>query len=99
MKDDSLEQFFEGIRSSCNEHAKRKGYTQRGAGDGDVLGPLLNKLGVAQHHALGEIVTKLVEFQRTPRRVLAEKIAGWAWRLWCSCPEAAHQLEDPGEHL
>ena len=31
MKDDSLEQFFEGIRASCNLHAKRKGYTNEGA--------------------------------------------------------------------
>ncbi len=77
MRDNSLELFFEAIRSSCNEHAKRKGYTEHRAGDGDVLGPLLTGLGVAQHHALGEIIAKVVEFKRAPRRVLAEKIAGW----------------------
>ena len=98
-RDNSLELFFEGIRASCNEHARRKGYTQRGAGDGDILGPILNSIGLTQSHALGEIITKVVEFQRTPRRVLAEKIAGWAWRLWCSCPDEIAALEDPGEHL
>jgi hypothetical protein len=80
-----LDDFFDGIRASCNEHAVRKGYTTRGAGDGDVAGPLMDTLGVTQAHAIGEIALKLLEFQRAPRRVVAEKIAGWAWRLWCSC--------------
>ena len=59
----------------------------------------LTTLGVTQAHAVGEIGPKLLEFQRTPRRVIAEKIAGWAWRLWCSCPDEIADLEDPGEHL
>lgn len=83
----TLEEFFEGIRSSCNDHAKRKGYTNGGADKGNVAGPFLDSLGVTQSHALGEIALKLLEFKRTPRRVVAEKIAGWAWRLWCSCEE------------
>ncbi len=98
-RDNSLEQFFEGIRASCNFHAKRKGYTNDGADRGNVAGPFLDTLGVTQAHAVGEIGLKLLEFQRTPRRVIAEKIAGWAWRLWCSCPDEIADLEDPGEHL
>ena len=83
----SLEDFFQGVRSSCTEHAKRKGYTNDGADAGNVAGPFLDTLGVTQGHAVGEIALKLLEFQRAPRRVIAEKIAGWAWRLWCSCGE------------
>jgi len=83
----SLEDFFNGVRSSCTEHAKRKGYTNGGADAGNVAGPFLDTLGVTQGHAVGEIALKLLEFQRTPRRVIAEKIAGWSWRLWCSCPK------------
>jgi hypothetical protein len=83
----SLEDFFQGVRSSCTEHAKRKGYTNEGADAGNVAGPFLDTLGVTQAHAIGEIGLKLLEFQRAPRRVVALKIAGWAWRLWCSCGE------------
>lgn len=85
--DDSLERFFAGVRASCNEHAKRKGYTEESADAGNVAAPLLDMLKVTQCHAIGEIALKLVEFRRTPRRVIAEKIAGWSWRLWCSCKE------------
>jgi hypothetical protein len=45
-------------------------------------------LGVAEEHAIGEILTKLVEFRKTRRRVLAVKIAGWAWRLWLAVPDS-----------
>jgi hypothetical protein len=98
-KDNSLELFFEGIRESCNTHARRKGYTNLGADKGNVAGPFLDMIGVTQEHAIGEIALKLLEFRRAPRRVVAEKIAGWAWRLWCSCPESHIHLEDAGEHL
>lgn len=79
---DSLEDFFDRVRSSCTEHAARKGYTKSGPDDGDVLGVILRKMGVSQAHGIGEIVTKLVEFNISPRRVLMEKVAGWAWCVW-----------------
>ena len=87
MEKDSLEQFFAGVRESCSVHARRKGYTDDNADAGNVAGPLLSSLGVTQCHAIGEIALKLLEFKRTPKRVIAEKIAGWSWRLWCSCKE------------
>lgn len=82
MEKDSLERFLAEVRSSCNEHAKRKGYTDDGADKGDVLGPIMEQLGVAQDHAIGEIIAKLVEFRKAPRGVVAVKVAGWAWKLW-----------------
>ncbi len=87
MEKDSLQLFFDGIRDSCSSHAKRKGYTEDNADAGNVAGPMLDTLGVTQAHAIGEIALKLLEFQRTPRRVVALKVGGWAWRLWCSCKE------------
>lgn len=83
---ESLEQFLENVRSSCETHAERKGYKESG-GDRNVLGELTKAMGVEAHHAIGEILAKLVEFKAKPRRVLAEKIAGWAWRLWITAPE------------
>lgn len=83
---ESLEQFLENVRSSCETHAERKGYKESG-GDRNVLGELTKAMGVESHHAIGEILAKLVEFKAKPRRVLAEKIAGWAWRLWITAPE------------
>ena len=76
---ESLEKFFEEIRSSCDGHATRKGYLQ---GDTNVLGEVMGLMRIEGDHALGEIVTKLLEYQQTRRRLLAVKIAGWAWRLW-----------------
>lgn len=81
----SLEQFLEAVRSSCVVHAERKGYLEQ-----EGFNPLIEIeriLGITQHHALGEILAKMLEFKRSPKRVLAEKIAGWAWRLWESVPE------------
>lgn len=79
---DSLEDFFSRVRYSCTEKAVSKGYTNGGPDEGDVLGVILRKMGVSQAHGIGEIVTKLVEFNVAPRRVLMEKIAGWAWCVW-----------------
>ena len=79
-----LEPFLEEIRDSCQSHAGRKGYQDGGE---DRLGPLIMGMGVAEEHAIGEIITKLVEFRKTRRRVLAVKIAGWAWRLWLAAPD------------
>lgn len=77
----SLEDFLCNVRASCEQHAERKGYKDVGE-DRDVLGEATALFGIGAPHAIGEILAKLLEFQRTPRRVLAEKVAGWAWRLW-----------------
>jgi hypothetical protein len=79
VTDKSLEEFLEAVRSSCTTHAQRKGYASE---DGDKLGPVLEDMGVIVDHGIGEIVTKLMEYRVTQKRVLLEKIAGWAWTLW-----------------
>lgn len=79
----SLDTFLAEVKDSCTNHAERKGYTTAQNKDaGDVFGPVLKMLGVAKDHAFGEIIAKLIEYKKEPRRVLAVKIAGWAWRLW-----------------
>lgn len=84
MPIESLEQFLTNVRSSCEVHAERKGYLRDGS---NKLGEAMDLLGIEAPHAIGEIVAKLIEFQQTPRKVLAEKIAGWAWRLWLTVEE------------
>jgi hypothetical protein len=79
---DSLEDFFDEVRASCTEHAARKGYTRVGPDEGDVLGVILRAMGIGGAHGIGEIVTKLVEYRKAPRRVLMAKVAGWAWCIW-----------------
>jgi hypothetical protein len=81
----SLEAFLNEVRSSCGEHASRKGYISTTGRN--VAGEVTSELGLARNHALGEIYYKWLEFQRTPRRVVAVKIAGWAWRLWTTVDE------------
>ena len=79
----SLDTFLSEVKDSCTNHAARKGYTNtQGSDGGDVFGQTLLLLGVAKDHAFGEIIAKLIEYKKEPRRVLAVKIAGWAWRLW-----------------
>lgn len=75
----TLETFFEEIRSSCDEHARRKGYLQSGR---NVLGDIMQMTNLEGAHAAGEVITKVLEYTRVPRRVLAVKVAGWAWRMW-----------------
>ena len=79
----SLDTFLAEVKDSCTNHAERKGYTTAHSTDaGDVFGNTLTQTGIAAPHALGEIFAKWLEYQKEPRRVLAVKIAGWAWRLW-----------------
>jgi len=79
----SLDKFLAEVKDSCTNHAERKGYTTAHSTDaGDVFGNTLTQTGIAAPHALGEIFAKWLEYQKEPRRVLAVKIAGWAWRLW-----------------
>ena len=79
----SLDTFLAEVKDSCTSHAERKGYTtKQGCDTGDVLGKMLSTLGVAKDHAIGEIIAKVVEYKRAPRRVLLVKIAGWCWLAW-----------------
>ena len=79
----SLETFLSEVKDSCTNHAERKGYTtDQGSDAGDIFGATLTRMGIAKDHAIGEIIAKLIEYKREPRRVLAVKVAGWAWRLW-----------------
>ncbi len=77
--------FFAGLRSSVEEHAKRKGYQD--ASGSDVAGGMVAALGLSAQHATCEMIYKLVEFRTAPRRVIAEKLAGWAFRLWLTSKE------------
>ena len=76
--DRTFAQFAKAVESSVTEFAERKGYN----------GPLpdaavhLETLGIARQHGLGEIYYKWREFQKTPKRVILEKIAGWCFVLW-----------------
>lgn len=81
----TLEDFLDEIRDTCTGFAARKGYTNGGPEEANVLGPILKAIGVSHDHAIGEIIAKCVEFRREPRRVVAVKVAGWAWRLWANC--------------
>jgi hypothetical protein len=82
---DGLDEFLARVRSCCSEHAERKGYIGK---DGkDIAGEILKLAGVAVDHDIGEVLLKIIEFKKTPRRVIAEKIAGWAWRLWLTANE------------
>ncbi len=79
---DSLDMFFSEVRDSCTIHAKRKGYTNSGPDEGNVLGPVLDAAGVIVDHGIGEIITKLLEYRVTHKKLLLVKIAGWAYTLW-----------------
>jgi len=79
----SLDTFLAEVKDSCTNHAARKGYTANAGKDsGDVLAGMLSAIGVTKDHALGEIIAKVVEYKRAPRRVLLTKIAGWCWLAW-----------------
>ena len=79
------EDFLNEIRDTCTGFAARKGYTNGGPEESNDLGPILKGMGVARDHGVGEIIAKCAEFRREPRRVVAMKIAGWAWRMWTNC--------------
>lgn len=86
MKGNSLDDFFSAVRSSVNEHARRKNYTDGDPDGENKLLVVMAALGIHQQHAIGEIIYKCAEFLRAPRRVLLEKIAGWAWTVWREMP-------------
>jgi len=72
VRDKTFAAFAAAVRASCEEHAQRKNYTNSNV-DGDCI---------------AEIVTKAIEYLKTPRRVLLEKIAGWAFILWRETEDA-----------
>lgn len=82
MEKDTLDAFFAAVRSSVDGHAKRKNYSDNGPDGENKLLNVVVLLGIHQHHAIGEIIYKCAEYLRTPRRVLLEKVAGWAFVLW-----------------
>jgi hypothetical protein len=86
----TFEEFFKGVKDSCEGHAKRKNYTSGGVDDDNQLATVVRILGVSEHHAIGEIVYKCAEFLKAPtatKKILLEKIAGWAWILYRDLPD------------
>lgn len=87
-KKDTLDDFFGAVRSSLNSHASRKGYCNSDGVDGNnqFLSFKLF-LGIGTGHHIGEILTKVVEYTKSPRRVLLEKVCGWAYLEWKNCKD------------
>ena len=83
----SFECFMESVRSSVEVHAQRKGYTRNGVDGQNDLAEVDKLMGTTVGHCVGEIVYKLKEYMTTPRRVVLEKVAGWAFILWRSTDE------------
>lgn len=81
-RDNSFEGFMKAVKSSLDEHARRKNYTDGGANDGNKMIAVMVLLGIHAPHSIGEIIYKCSEYLKTPRRVLVEKCAGWAYCLW-----------------
>ncbi len=87
MDPNSFKAFAAAVEDSITAHAKRKNYTDNGPDGENKMLTVMNALGIHQHHAIGEIIYKAGEFLKTPRRVLLEKIAGWAFVLWRETPK------------
>jgi hypothetical protein len=82
MDPNSFAAFSKAVEDSITAHAKRKNYTDNGPDGLNKMLVVMNALGLHEHHAIGEIIYKAGEYLKTPRRVLLEKIAGWAFVLW-----------------
>jgi hypothetical protein len=81
----TFDQFVAAVRDSVDNHAKRKNYTTKGVDGENQLLKVCTTLGIHEHHAIGEIIYKSAEFLKAPqatKKVLLEKIAGWAFVLW-----------------
>lgn len=78
----SLDAFFAAVRDSVNGHAKRKNYTDTGGDGPNKLITVMTTLDIHAPHGVGEIIYKCVEYLKNPRKVLLEKVAGWAFILW-----------------
>lgn len=77
--------FMAAVKDSCEGHAKRKNYTTQGVDGDNQLLNVCTMLGIHDQHAIGEIIYKAVEYLKAPhntKKVLLEKVAGWAFVLW-----------------
>lgn len=84
----SFQAFAQAVQESVEAHARRKNYlVGEGVEGGNPLLEFKKAIGIGTPHAVGEIIYKAVEYLRTPRRVLLEKIAGWAYCEWQSCDQ------------
>lgn len=79
FRSESQADFFTAVSYSLTEKARDKGYEQ--AGD-NVFLAVCKLLDLDKPHGIGEIIGKLIEYRKTPRRVLLEKCAGWLYLLW-----------------
>lgn len=90
MRDRSFKAFVQAVQDSCEGHARRKNYCAGGVDDGNQLLTFLAQYGLHEPHAIGEIIYKAVEMMKAPgptKKILCEKIAGWAWTIWKELPE------------
>lgn len=87
MAGNNLEDFFAAVRSSVDAHAARKNYTDNGPDGENKMLAVMVLLGIDVPHGIGEIIYKAAEYLKTPRRVLLEKIAGWAFCVWREHPD------------
>lgn len=86
-KPNSFDAFMSAVRSSVDDHAKRKNYSDNGPDGHNKLLVVMRELDIHKAHACGEIVYKVAEYLRAPRRVMLEKIAGWAYVIWREYPD------------
>jgi len=82
---DTFASFSKAVGESIGKHAERKGYAR--GDDGMRLSDFLYFIGIGRAHACAEIIYKAVEYWKNPRRVMLEKIAGWAYIAWRHTPE------------
>lgn len=85
--DNSYEAYSKAVRNSVEEHAQRKGYRTTAVNGSNEIADFMHSQGLGQVHGISEIIYKALEFKRAPRRVLLEKISGWAFILWQRCDE------------
>lgn len=81
----TFQEFADAVRDSVEAHAKRKNYTTEGADGDNQLLKVCTLLGIHEHHSIGEIIYKCAEYLKAPlptKKILLEKIAGWAFILW-----------------
>lgn len=84
----TFEEFAKQVRESCEQQAKRKGYTDKDIDQENKLATITQLIGIQAQHGIGEIIYKAVEYIKAPREVLLVKIAGWAYILWRVAPAA-----------
>ncbi len=88
VRDKTFAAFAAAVRASCEEHAQRKNYTNSNVDGESLLTVIMQQIGIHRQHCIAEIVTRAIEYLKTPRRVLLEKIAGWAFILWRETEDA-----------